>query len=223
MKKVVLALAAGAALAAAAPIPAPALDGNLPVVTVRYEVAGGATEDAEDDTLESSSLRNTVSLRVKEELDPATLSLGLALSGKDYYLQAGDYSYLKLDHEAVFRVSDAWKVGYTLGAKWTAFPEPDSAGLSKDVLWLSVGTTAAVKLVAGTGLDATLVGRFALPDNAADARQVYAASAGLSARLGDWLIGARYRGEARLPLGGASQWSAGLYNVASVSLQWDPN
>jgi len=223
MKKVALALAAGAALAAASPLPASAQDWNLPVVTVRYEVAGGATEDSDDDTLESSSLRNTVSLRVKEAADPATLSLGLILSGKDYYLQAGDYSYVKLDHEAVFRVADAWKLGYTLGAKWTAYPEADPDGLSKDVLWLSVGTTAAVKLAPGTGLDAALAGRFGLADNAADARQVYAASAGLSTRLGDWLLGARYRGEARLPLGSASTWSLGLYNTASVSLQWDPN
>jgi len=223
MKKVTRALAAAIVFTAGSAVPASSLDWNLPVVTVRYEVAGGATEDPDDDTLESSSLRNTVSLRVKEEVDPATLSLGLVLSGKDYYQQAGDYSYVKLDHEAMFRIADPWKLGYTLGAKWMAYPGMDSDGLSRDLLWLSAGASTAVKLAPGTGLDAGLAGRFALTDNAADARQVYAASAGLSTHVGDWLFAARYRGEARLPLGGASRWSPSLYNTASMSVQWDPN
>ena len=223
MKKVAIVLAVVPALAAALAAPAAALDWNLPVVSVRYEVAGGATEDLEDDTLESSSLRNTVSLRIKEESDPATLGLALMLSGKDYYLQAGEYSYVKLEHDAVFRPGDPWKLGYTLGAKWMAYPEPDSEGMSKDMLWLSAGATAAVKLAPGTGLEAGLTGRLGLADDPTDARQAYAASAALSTRIGDWLLGARYRGEARLPLGGTSLVSPDLYHTASISMTWDPN
>jgi hypothetical protein len=223
MKKVVMTLPIVAALCGAAAAPAWPLDWALPVVTVRYEVAGGATEDPEDDTLESSSLRNTVSLRIKEESDPATLVLALYLSGKDYYLQAGDYSYVKLEHDASFRLGDPWKLGYALGAKWMTCPELDSEGRSKDAVWLSAGATAAVKLTPGVGLDAGLTGRFALTDDAADARQAYAASAALSTRLGEWLLGIRYRGEARLPLGSASLAAPDLYQTASVSMQWDPN
>jgi hypothetical protein len=223
MKKVLIPLPVVCVLLALSAVPAWPLDWNLPVFTVRYEVAGGSTEDPDEDTLEASSLRNTVSFRLKEESDPATLAVGLILSGKDYYLQAGDYSYIKVEHDAAFRLGDPWKLGYTLGAKWMTYPEPDSMGMSRDALWLSAGATAAVKLAAGTGLEASLTGRFALTDDPADARQAYAASAALSTRIGDWLVGARYRGEARVPLGGASMQSPDLYHTASLSLQWDPN
>jgi len=217
MKNVLIALLALSAL------PAGALDWGLPIFSIRYEVAGGSTEDPEDDTLEASSLRNTVSFRLKEESDSVTLGLGLMFSGKDYYLQTGDYSYLKLEHDAAFRLGDPWKLGYALGAKWVTYPEPDSEGMSKDALWLTAGVTAAVKLLPGTSLEAGVTGRFALTDDPTDARQAYAASAALSARVGDWLVGARYRGEVRLPLGSASLLAPDLYHTASVSMQWDPN
>ncbi len=204
-------------------LPAWSLDWNLPVFTVRYEVAGGAVEDPDDDSLEASSLRNTVSFRLKEESDLAALGLGLVLSGKDYYRQSGDYSYLKVEHDAVFRLSDPWKLGYALAAKWMRYPEPDSLGMSKDALWLSAGATTAVRLAPGTGLEAGVTGRFALTDDPADARQGYAASAALSTRVGEWLLGARYRGEVRLALGSASLASPDLYHTASLSLRWDPN
>jgi len=223
MKKVLIALPVVGVLLASFAVPAWSLDWSLPIFTVRYEVAGGATEDPDDDTLEASSLRNTVSFRLKEESDPATLALGLILSGKDYYQESGDYSYVKVEHDAAFRPADPWKLGYALGAKWMTYPEPDSAGMSKDALWISAGATAAVKLAPGTGLEAGLTGRFALTDDPADARQAYTASAGLSARIGDWLVGARYRGEVRLPLGGAAISAPDLYHTASVSMQWDPN
>ena len=223
MKKVMIVLLAVSAILTVSALPAGSLDWNLPVFTVRYEVAGGAAEDPDNDSLEASSLRSTVSFRMKEESDPATLGLGLVLSGKDYYLQSGDYSYVKVEHDAVFRLSDPWKLGYALGAKWMAYPEPDSQGMSKDALWLSAGATTAVKLTPATGLEAGVTGRFALTDDPADARQGYTASAGLSTRIGDWLLGARYRGEIRLPLGSASLSSPDLYHTASLSLRWDPN
>jgi hypothetical protein len=204
-------------------LPAWSLDWNLPIFTVRYEVAGGASEDPEDDSLDPSSLRNTMSLRMKEEAGPATLGLGLTVSGKDYYQQSGDYSYIKLEHDASFRVSDPLKLGYTLGAKKIVYPEPDSQGLSNDSLSLNAGGTAAVRLAPGMTLEGGLGGRFALTDNPADALQAWTGSLALSTRLGDWLVAARYRGQARLPLGTASAAGLGVYHVASVSLQWDPN
>jgi len=221
MKKVVLASAC--ILVTTFSAPCWALDWSLPVVTVRYEVAGGATEDPDENTLESSSLRNTVSLRIKEESDPVTLALALMLSGKDYYLQAGDYSYFKIEHEGTVRPSAPWKLGYVLGAKWMTYPEPDASGMSKDAVWLIAGGTAEVKLVPGTAMEAGLTGRFSLTDDPADARQAYAGSAALATHLGDWLLAIRYRGEARLPLGSASTLSPDLYHTASVSMTWDPN
>ncbi|MGA2381224.1 MAG: hypothetical protein ABSG85_18155 [Spirochaetia bacterium] len=206
------------ALMALACLPAWSLDWNLPVFTMRYEVAGGGIEDPDDETLEPSSLRHTMTLRVKEEADPATFGLGFTVSAKDYYQQSGDYSYLKVEHDASVRISAPWKLGYVLGAKWMTYPELDSQGLSKDALSLHAGGTAAVRLAHGTSLEAGVAGRFSLTENPADAMQAYTASAGLSARFGDWVFASRYRGEFRFPLAGLD-----TYHTASVSLQWDPN
>ena len=213
----------GTLLLLAAALPAGSLDWNLPVLTMRYEVAGGSSEDPDEDTLDPSSLRNTVTFRVKEEADPATLGLGITMSGKDYYQQAGDYSYLKVDHDASFRVSDPLKLGYTLGVKKMAYPEPDSKGLSNDSLSLDAGATAALRVAPATTFDGSLGGRFGLTDNPADGLQTWTASIGLRTRLGDWLVAARYRGQLRLPLGAASDYGVNLYHVASLQLQWDPN
>lgn len=211
------------ALLALTCLPAWSLDWKLPVVTMRYEVAGGGTEDPEDETFEPTSLRNTVTLRVKEEADPATFGLGLTMSAKDYYQQSGDYSYVKVEHDASVRLGKPWKLGYSLGAKWMEFPQLDSNGLPKDALSLSAATNAVLRLDRGTSLDAGVGGRFSLTENPADALQAYTAAAGISARLGDWLLAARYHGEVRIPLGGASAAGLGTYHTGSVSLQWDPN
>jgi hypothetical protein len=185
---------------------------------MRYEVAGGGIEDPDDDSLEPSSLRHTVTFRVREEADPATFGLGFTTSAKDYYQQSGDYSYFKVEHDASLRMGDPLKVGYALGAKWMKYPELDSRGLSKNALSLNLGGTAAVRLSRGTSLEAGVGGRFSLTENPADAMQAYTASAGLSTRIGDWLLAARYRGEFRFPLAGLD-----TYHTGSVSLQWDPN
>jgi hypothetical protein len=206
------------ALLALACLPAWSLDWKLPVFTIRYEVAGGGSEDPDDDTFEASSLRNTVTFRVKEEADPATFGLGFTMSAKDYYQQSGDYSYLRVEHDAATRVGEAWKLGYVLGAKWIEYPQLDSHGLPRDGLSLSAGGTAAVRLVRGTTFEAGMTGRFSMTEDPADAMQAYIATAGFSTRLGDWLLAARYRGEFRFPLSGLD-----TYHTGSLSLQWDPN
>jgi hypothetical protein len=211
------------ALLALACLPAWSLDWKLPVVTMRYEVAGGGSEDPDDDTFEPSSLRNTVTFRVREEADPATFGLGLTMSAKDYYQQSGDYSYVKVEHDASVRLGKPWKLGYTLGAKWMEYPQLDSHGLPKDALSLRAATIAELRLDRGTSLEAGVGARFGLTEDPADALQAYTASAGISARLGDWLLAARYRGEVRIPLGGASTGGLDTYHTGSVSLQWDPN
>jgi hypothetical protein len=211
------------ALLALACLPAWSLDWKLPIVTMRYEVAGGGSEDPDDETFEPSSLRNTVSLRVKEEADPATFGFGLTLSAKDYYQQSGDYSYLKVDHDGAVRLGKPWKLGYVLGAKWMEYPQLDSFGRPKDALGLRAGTSAVLRLDRGMSLEAGVAGRFSLTEDPADALQAYAATAGVSARLGEWLLTARYRGEVRIPLGAASTATLNMYNTGSVSLQWDPN
>jgi hypothetical protein len=211
------------ALMAFACFPAWSLDWNLPVFTMRYEVAGGGVEDPDDDTIEPSSIRHTVSLRVKEEADPAAFGLGFIMAAKDYYQQAGDYSYFKVEHDASVHVGDPWKLGYTIGLKRMQYPETDSEGFSKDALSMNAAATAAVRLWKGASLEAGLGGRFSVTENPANALQAYTAAAGFSTRLGDWLLAMRYHGQFRLPLGAEADANLDTYHTASVSLQWDPN
>lgn len=204
-------------------LPAWSLDWKLPVFTLKYEAAGGANEDPEDETLQPSSLRNTASLHVKEDVESASFGLTVRGSVKDYYQQAGDYAYLDLDQDGTFHIGEAWKLGYLLGVKSMRFPELDSQGLPKDTLSLNAGTTAAFSVEKGTTLEAGTAGRWELADNARESMQVYVVTAGISSRLGEWLLGAHYRGEFRLPLGPSSGVGSNTYNTASVSMQWDPN
>ncbi len=204
-------------------LPAWPLDWELPIFTMRYEVAGGRSEDPDDDTLEPTSLRNTVSLAVKEEADPATFGLLVAVSAKDYYQQTGDYSYLRVEQDGAVRLDDSWKIGYLLGVKWMEYGQADARGLSKDALSLKAGGNATLHLSRLTSLEAGVAGRFSFTQNAADAAQALIATAGLSTRLDQWLLGARYRGEMRFPLGGASDAGRNALHTGAISLQWNPN
>jgi hypothetical protein len=210
-------------LFAIACLPSWSLDWKLPVFTMKYEAAEGESEDPDDETLQASSLRNTVSLRVKEDVEVASFGLTVRGSVKDYYFQAGDYSYLDLEHDGSFRLGDAWKLGYTLGMKGMEFPELDSQGLSKDTFSLRAGTNAVFSVMKGTTMEAALAGRYELAENLIDSLQGYVLTTGFSTRLGEWLLGAHYRGAFRLPLGPLSQVGASAYHTASLSLQWDPN
>lgn len=204
-------------------LPAWSLDWKLPVFTLKYEAAEGASEDPDDETLQPSSLRNTMSLRVKEDVESASFGLTLRGSMKDYYQEAGDYSYLDLEQDGTFHLGEAWKLGYLMGMKGMRFPEPDSQGLPKDTFALRAATTAAFTVVRGTTLEAGTGGRWVLADNTLDSLQAYVLTTGFTTRLGEWLLGAHYRGEFRLPLGPSSGVRSSTYNIGSISVQWDPN
>jgi hypothetical protein len=203
--------------------PAWTLDWSLPVFTLRYEAAGGESEDPdEEETLLPSSFRNTASLSIKEDAAPASFGLTLRGSNKDYFLQAGDYGYLEVLHDGGFRLGEGWKLGYLVAVKSIEYPQGYTSGLSKDAVSLKAGSTATVSLGEGARVEAALTGRFVLAENPLDDAQAYVLSAGLSSRLGTWLMGVRYRGEFRLPLGPASAVGSAMYHTAGLSLQWDP-
>ncbi len=203
-------------------LPAAALDWDLPVFTLRYELAHGIREDPEEELLLPSSLRNTVSLRIKEEADPAVFDLTLRYSLKDYFLAAGDYGLLEMEHEQTWRVSDPLRLGFLLGAKRVDFPEPDENGWVKNYLSLRFGPTAALTLAEGTKVDGSVSLRYDMADNPGRSFQAYVVSTGISSRLDGWQLAARYRGEFRLPFDQASTVDQLWYNTCSLSLQWDP-
>jgi hypothetical protein len=200
-----------------------ALDWTPPVLTLKYELAHGIREDPEEETLLPSSLRNTVSLRVKEEADPAVFDLTVRYSLKDYFMATGDYAYFEADHEQAWRVSDPLKLGFMLGMKKVAFPEPDVEGWAKSYVSFKAGPTAALTFAGGTRLDASLSARFDLAENDDRSFQAYVVSTGVSSRLSGWLLSVRYRGEFRLPFDQASTVGQLAYNTCSFSLTWDPS
>jgi hypothetical protein len=199
------------------------LDWKLPVVTAVYETAGGVSEDEEDGTLVSASRRDTVSVRIREDAAPAGFGLLLKYSAKDYLLEAGDYSYVEAAQDSTLRLGPLVKLGASLGAKYEEFGQLDGDGLSKDFFALKGRMEATLTPVRGTSLEAGLGSRFDLADEAAKAKQAWTLSGGFSSRLGSWMLSARYRGEFRLPLGGASGVQAAAYHTGSFSAQWDPN
>ncbi len=203
--------------------PAWPLDWSLPVFTLRYEAAGGESEDPDDEeSLLPSSFRHTASLHIKEDAGRAWFGLTLRGSNKDYFLQNGDYSYLEALHDAGFRLGEAWKVGYLAGVKSIEYPQGYANGLSRDAVSLKAGSTASLSLGGGASIEAAVTGRFVLADNPLDDAQAYVLSAGFSSRFGTWLVGVRYRGEFRLPLGSSSTAASNMYHTAGLSLQWDP-
>ena len=204
-------------------LPAGALDWELPVLTLKYELAHGIREDVEEELLLPSSLRNTVSMRLREAADPAVFDLTLRYSLKDYYMATGDYGYLEVEHEQAWRVNDALKVGFLLGAKKVDFPELDVEGWPKDYVSFKIGPTAAFALAEGTKIDGGLSIRYDLAENSARSFQSYVVSTGISSHLAGWQIGARYRGEFRLPFDQSSAVAQFAYNTCSLTLQWDPN
>jgi hypothetical protein len=200
------------------------LDWALPVTTLRVETGAGSAEDPDDpEALLPSSLRTTVNLRIREEADPAVFGFTLRGSWKDYFLQAGDYSYVEVDQDGNLRLSSAVKLGYDLAAKDIHYPQPDSLGFFKDALALKAGLDGAFTLARGTALDTSVTGRWELGVNDARSLQAYVLSAGLSSRFGEWVFGARYRGEFRFALGSGSGVTSSMYNTGAISLEWNPN
>jgi hypothetical protein len=206
-------------------IAASALDWKIPVFTLKYEVTEGTIEDPDpdEDIQIPSSLRNTVSLHLKEAAYPFTFGLTARYSTKDYLLQNGDYSYLTLDQDAKLAALDVLDLGLAFGGKWAYSPLPDSDGLSKDYLALKTRVEAGLELFKGTTLDIGLTAEYDLNTAEVKARQFYTAGVGLTSRLGEWLFSGRYRGVFRLPLGVSSTVQNTMLNEGSFSFQWDPN
>jgi hypothetical protein len=219
MKKgllIVLGALAGAAGAGA-------LDGQLPVTTLRVETEAGSAEDPDDGSLQADSLRTTASLRVREEASADVFGLTVRGSWKDYLDQAGDYRYIEVDHDGSLRLSPAVKLGYTLGAKDTVFAGPSAGGLVLDAWALKGDLSVSFTPAKGTTVETGITGKYVLGADPGRSYQSYTLAASVSTRLGEWLFGARYRGELRFPLGSASGVTLDADHTGAISLEWDPN
>lgn len=197
---------------------------KLPVCTLGYGVSAGSGEDDEEDIQVPSSLRHTVTLRLREELGrPLLLTCLLKYSRKDYYAQAGDAVTLSVDQDGRLRLSDLLDLGAGLSARWVSRTDLAAGDAPNDVLTLKGNGNAAWKPGRGTSIDGSLQGGFDLASRAAKGRQVWTAGLGFESRLGDFLLRARYRGELRFPLGVESAVEDSGLHTGTFSLQWDPN
>jgi hypothetical protein len=198
------------------------LDWQLPVVTLKGEVSGGTAElDAEEGDLEPSSRRATITLTIRESADPLDLAWTIRWSAKDWLAQAGDYGYLEASQEARFAVSDRLRLSGEAGVKRMGYPEGGVPSIDWTAIRTKLGADLAV--LRGTSVEAGIEGRWEIHDDPAESRQRWTGSAAFTSRFGGWQLDARWRGEFRLPLGGAAGVEASTLHTGSVSLRWDPN
>ncbi|MBN1836078.1 MAG: hypothetical protein JW820_09530 [Spirochaetales bacterium] len=198
---------------------------KLPVVTLRYEMAEGAEEDEEEGTLSPAYWRHSLALRVKEEQGRRFRATVVGrLSYKDYESDtAEDYWYFSVVPGLEWSIGQAFGVGTEFRVKKATFFENAGASTEKDYLDLAPRVFADWRILKSLKLDAWLRGTYSLYENRPDSRQAYSFGVGLSGRWGQWNVGARYRGTARLPLGEDSTEQLRGYHVGSVNLSWDPN
>jgi hypothetical protein len=198
------------------------LDWQLPVVTLKGEVSGGAAElDAEEDELEPASRRATVTLTIRESADPLDLAWVVRCSAKDWLAQAGDYDYLDAYQEARFAVSKWLKLSGLAGVKRMEHPEGGTPSTDWTAIHTKLGADLAV--LKGTSVEMGIDSRWEIHDDPTESRQRWTARAAFTTRLGGWQLDARWRGEFRLPLGDATGAEASTLHTGSLSLRWDPN
>jgi hypothetical protein len=206
-------------------MPAGAEEWKLPVVTLRYETARGVEEEEEEGTLNPSYTRDTVSLRVKEELgERFRATLAARFSGKDFEDPADDdYWYFAVVPGLEWSFGRIFGFGTEFSVRTARFDGTDADGLSRDYLDLGSRFFADWRIRRELKLDAWLRSTYSLYENDLRARQAYSFALGLTGRWGQWTVGARYRGIARFPLGERSEQAVGGYHLGSLNVSWDPN
>ena len=211
------------------PLLAPAQDMKLPVFFLRYDGGVGSEEiepeDVEEEQLEPSSQRHKVTLRIKEEWsDVLTTNLYTAVARKEYFLQSGSYSYLYLNPDFAWDITDRIQWSTSFRSKWTFYDELDTFGDPKDFTNLLVKTELALRLLKELKLVPFLQSVFDLYQNEEKAQQTYIAGLSVESRLsGAWRLSGRYRGILRLPLGLESTVADRFNHEFGINLSWDPN
>lgn len=196
---------------------------KLPVFYLKYDAALGSEETEEED-VEESSYRHTVSLRIKEEFSPRlTANLLTAFSRKEYLLQAGSYRYFYLNPYFTVDLTDAvrWYNGFR--TKWILFDELDSSGLVKDYTSIYYSTRFVFSPITPLKITPSFKGMYDIYDNPAKSRQSYTFGLDLDARIDSVTLGGGYKAITRFPLDEESEVPFRLDNEIGVNLSWDPN
>jgi hypothetical protein len=138
-------------------------------------------EEAEEEVLEPSSEEHKVTLRITEQWsDRFATNLYTAVSCKDYFLQAGRFTYFYLNPDFVWKLTDRlqWSTGFQ--SEWTWYDELDSYGEPKDLTSLLAKTELTLRLLDSLKLMPFVQGVFDLYEKEEKAWQTYTAGPGLA-------------------------------------------
>ena len=197
---------------------------KLPVVTVEYDGAVGSVE-TEEETIEDSSYRHEVGLRMREQWTRDLVStLNGDVTRKILVSGSGSsYTALQLSPAVRWTVTDRLKWDATMVVRRTLYDELDSDDLSRSFTRLKADTGLGMALAKGVVLVPRVQATLELYDNPLKSRQSYGVGLGLDARIGQWSLGADYRGSLRLGLGPMSLTSERLDHTFGAGVTWDPN
>lgn len=198
---------------------------RLPVFYLRYTGGVGFEELDDDDVgLEPSSVRHSVSLRIKEQFSRLlTGNLTLFYSTKDYAGSTADYSYFYLKPDLSVELSDRLTLDGQVRSKWVSYDEPALSPDSRDYLQVTGGIATTYEPVRGTRITASANSGFDLCDDEARSEQSYGMGLRVVSRLRNVTFGGSYRGTLYVPLGSASEQTTDLSSEFGVNLTWDPN
>lgn len=202
---------------------------KLPVFFLRYDGGVGSEElepeEGEEEEVEPSSQRHTVTLRIKEQWnDSLATNLYTAVSRKDYFLQSGSYTYFYINPDFVWDITDRVRWSSAFRSKWTWYDELDSYGESKNLTSLLAKTELTLKVLDQLKLTPSFRGVFDLYRNQEKIQQTYTAGLKVESRINPEVrLSGRYRGILRFPLGAESTVGVRLNNEFGINLSWDPN
>ncbi len=195
-----------------------------PVFSLKYDGGLGSEEIEEGEQIEPSSYRHTITLRVKEELGTSLIAnLYTAFSRKQYLLEQGSYTYVYLNPDVAWSITDTIKWYSGFRSKWTIYDALDSSDVSKDLTSLLFKTSLTVKLLDALKLTPSLQGVFDLYENEQKGTQIYTFGIGVDASFGSISVGGKYRGVLRYPLGEQSTVLSRLNHEIGMDVDWDPN
>ena len=197
---------------------------DLPVFFLKYDAGIGSEESADEQEVEASSHRHEVSLRIKEAWSRrVTSNLYTVVTRKGYLDGGGSYTYVSLNPDTNWSITDSVKWYLSGRSKWMRYDEPDAEGLSKDYVSFLAKTTLTIAPHRSIKIIPLVQGSFEVYENPGKTRQSYTYGIGIDSRVGHFVLGGDYRGTARFPLGGESTVGVRLSNEFGIDLTWDPN
>lgn len=198
---------------------------KLPVISFSYDGDVGSTE-TEEESLDDSSWRHEIGLHIREEWSRAVVStLAAELIRKLYLDDSGtSYTWYDVSPQLRWKLADALAWNTSLLVRRALFDEPYADGELRDYTRLKADSALSVGLAKGVTLAPRMLATLELFDDPERSRQSYALGVSFDAKIGQWSLGADYRGSLRLPLGALNvSTTTRLDHSFGAGLTWDPN